>query len=126
VPTNRAFQLDSSNPLETAEKDPGVSKKIFVYGTLGLLWLVTIFGLFFLPVIIQLGSSHSYFSEKIDANTWTYLYIVISLYTLICSFYLAIKGYNTSYLLLGIFNTLLLAAFFWSTFISLFFIFYSK
>ncbi len=111
--------------FENTETDPGFVRKLFVYSTLALLWLVTIFGLIFIPVIVQLGSDHSYYKEKIDAEFWVYLYVLIAFYTLIMTVYLGLMGYQARYLVIGIINAVMLAAFIMSTFISFFLIFYT-
>ncbi len=114
----------NDNPLFDDRIDPGVPKKIFVYGTLGLLWGATIFGLLFLPMMISLSSTHSYFSESVNANTWIYYYIILSIYTILASMYVGIKGFNSNFLVIGLLNTVFVTGFVLTTFMSFFILFF--
>ncbi|MBU0963569.1 hypothetical protein KKC06_00845 [Patescibacteria group bacterium] len=111
-------------PLTAPEKKVSVGRKISIYFSFGLLWVVAVFSLIILPVIMQLGSHHSYFKEKVNAEVWAYFYIVLALYTLIASFYFGIKGFSINYYIIIVLNVLFLVCFFLATFFSIFLLLY--
>lgn len=119
-------EIDSSNPNPLHDKEIVTEfwTRFLAYFSLGLLWAVTAFGLLFTPTMLFVASRHSYMVKLVDSSAWIYFYIVIALYTVMISFYLGIRGYNSKFPIVIFFNFTLLIGFIVATFISISSIFY--
>ena len=100
--------------------EPNFFSKFVTLFSVGLLWASTMFSAIMIPLITQLDSEHSYLSEKINGELWIYIYLIVSIYTIISTLYLGISDQNAKYKILGWTNSVILLAFIITTFFSFF------
>ena len=118
------FNVKPLELLDDSDRNIPLWQTFYGFFTLGLLWMLSLFSFFFFPVLLQVGSSHSYFGDKIEGEAMMYLYVVSILYTIFMTVYIGLRGYGARFGLIVVFNTLVALIFIASTGMTLFWIFY--
>lgn len=123
VPSKERLIAESGVPA--VETKPSFITRFILYFTLGLLWVMTFFGVLFLTVIIKIGSRQSYVGDSIDEHVWAVLISALGSYTIGTSLYVGMRGYQARFGIILLMNSVLIISFALSVLIQAIIVFYS-